>query len=137
MKKTTFLIVGKHAVLEALKNPSRKIERVFVTEDAQKKLNRENQNLNLKPNDSLLNFIQRLRDEAHRFAITAHRSRRSKSSIKSIFDDIKGIGPKRKKELLLHFGTIQKIKSASLDELKQVKTIPSKKLEELYEFFNG
>ena len=47
MKKTTFLIVGKHAVLEALKNPSRKIERVFVTEDAQKKINRENQSLNL------------------------------------------------------------------------------------------
>ena len=47
MKKTTFLIVGKHAVLEALKNPVRKIERVFLTEDAQKKLNRENQNLNL------------------------------------------------------------------------------------------
>ncbi len=47
MKKTTFLIVGKHAVLEALKNPSRKIERVFLTEDSQKKLNRENQNLNL------------------------------------------------------------------------------------------
>ena len=47
MKKTTFLIVGKHAVLEALKNPSRKIERVFVTENAQKKLNKENQNLNL------------------------------------------------------------------------------------------
>ena len=47
MKKTTFLIVGKHAVLEALKNPLRKIERVFLTEDAQKKLNRENQSLNL------------------------------------------------------------------------------------------
>ena len=47
MKKTTFLIVGKHAVLEVLKNPSRKIERVFLTEDAQKKLNKENQNLNL------------------------------------------------------------------------------------------
>ena len=47
MKKTTFLIVGKHAVLEALKNPSRKIERIFLTEDARKRLNRENQNLNL------------------------------------------------------------------------------------------
>tara|TARA_X000000950_G_C13848476_1_gene633441 strand:- start:927 stop:1679 length:753 start_codon:yes stop_codon:yes gene_type:complete len=47
MKKTTFLIVGKHAVLEALKNPSRKIERIFLTEDAQKKLNRDNQKLNL------------------------------------------------------------------------------------------
>ena len=47
MKKTSFLIVGKHAVLEALKNPYRKIERVFLTEDAQKKINRENQSLNL------------------------------------------------------------------------------------------
>ncbi len=47
MKKTTFLIVGKHAVLEALKNPYRKIERIFLTEDAQKKLNRENQSVNL------------------------------------------------------------------------------------------
>ena len=47
MKKNTFLIVGKHAVLEALKNPSRKVERVFLTEDSQKKLNKENQNLNL------------------------------------------------------------------------------------------
>jgi len=47
MKKSTFLIVGKHAVLEALKNPNRKIERIFLTEDAQKKLNRENQSLNL------------------------------------------------------------------------------------------
>ena len=50
MKKTTFLIVGKHAVVEALKNPSRKIERVFLTEDAQKNLNRENQSLNLLKN---------------------------------------------------------------------------------------
>ena len=53
MKKTTFLIVGKHAVLEALKNPLRKIERVFLTEDAQKKINRENQSLNLLKNLSV------------------------------------------------------------------------------------
>ena len=50
MKKTTFLIVGKHAVIEALKNPSRKIERIFLTEDAKKKINRENQSLNLLKN---------------------------------------------------------------------------------------
>ena len=89
----------------------------------------ENKNINLKPNDDLLFFIQRLRDEAHRFAITAHRSRRSKSSIKSVFDEIKGIGPKTKKRLILHFGTIQKIKSASWDELIKVKNIPIKKLQ--------
>ena len=97
----------------------------------------ENKNLNLKPNDALLYFIQRLRDEAHRFAITAHRARRSKTTVKSIFDEVKGIGPKRKKELLLHFGTIEKIKSASLEELKKIKSIPAKKLQELFEFFNG
>ena len=97
----------------------------------------ENNNLNLKPNDPLLYFMQRLRDEAHRFAITAHRARRSKTTVKSIFDEIKGIGPKRKKELLLHFGTIEKIKSASLEELKKIKSIPAKKLQELFEFFNG
>ena len=50
MKKTTFLIVGKHAVVEALKNPQRKIERIFLTEDAQKKVNKENQSLNLLKN---------------------------------------------------------------------------------------
>ncbi len=97
----------------------------------------ENKDINLKPNDTLLNFIQRLRDEAHRFAITSHRARRSKSSFKSVFEEIKGIGPKRKKELLLHFGTLQKIKSASLKELKKIKSIPDKKLEDIYEFFNS
>ena len=60
MKKSTFLIVGKHAVLEALKNPNRKIERVFLTEDAQKKLNRENQNLNLFKK---INFFYKSRKE--------------------------------------------------------------------------
>lgn len=97
----------------------------------------ENKNINLKPNDDLLFFIQRLRDEAHRCAITAHRSRRSKSSVKSVFDEIKGIGPKRKKILLLHFGTVQKIKIASWDDLKKVKNIPIKNLQDIYEFFNG
>ena len=53
MKKTTFLIVGKHAVTEALKNADRKIERVFLTEDAKKNLNRENQSLNLLKNISV------------------------------------------------------------------------------------
>ena len=116
-------------LLSVSKGPERNAGREIVHLD--------HKNINLKPNDVLLNFIQRLRDEAHRFAITAHRSRRSKACIKSVFDEIKGIGPKRKKNLLLHFGTIKKIKSASLEELKKIKTIPLKKLEELYEFFNS
>ena len=123
------LLLKKIDLLSVSKGPMRNAGREII--------HLHNKNLNLKPNDSLLNFIQRLRDEAHRFAITAHRSRRTKSSVKSIFDEIRGIGPKRKKILLSHFGTIEKIKLASLEELKQIKTIPSKKLEELYEFFNG
>ena len=129
-----------HKILK--KSKLNNIELLSVSKGTKRNAGREiihlkNKNMNLKPNDALLNFIQRLRDEAHRFALTAHRSKRSKSFVKSIFDEIKGIGPKRKKDLLLHFGTIQKIKTASLEELKKIKTIPSKKLEEIYEFFNG
>ena len=72
MKKTTFLIVGKHAVLEALKNPSRKIERVFLTEDAQKKLNRENQNLNLLKKTSVFYKSRRELDNLCGRDETAH-----------------------------------------------------------------
>ncbi len=116
-------------LLSISKGPERNVGREII--------HLEKKNLNLKPNDNLFSFIQRLRDEAHRFAITAHRSRRTKASIKSVFDEIKGIGPKRKKDLMIHFGTVQKIKSASMDELKKIKTIPLKKLEEIYKFFNG
>ena len=71
------------------------------------------------------------------FAITSHRSKRFKSSVKSVFDELKGIGPKRKKMLMLHFGTVDKIKSATLNDLKKIKTIPIKQLKEIYEFFNS
>ena len=72
MKKSTFLIVGKHAVLEALKNPNRKIERVFLTEDAQKKLNRENQNLNLFKKTSIFYKSRRELDNLCGRDETAH-----------------------------------------------------------------
>ena len=72
MKKTTFLIAGKHAVLEALKNPSRKIERVFLTEDAQKKLNKENQNLNLFKKTSIFYKSRRELDNLCGRDETAH-----------------------------------------------------------------
>jgi len=97
----------------------------------------QNKNINLKPNDPLLHFMQRLRDEAHRFAITSHRSKRSKVAIRSVFDELNGIGPKRKKILMLHFGNVEKIKTATMQELRQIKNIPIKKLEEIYEFFHS
>ena len=64
--------------------------------------------------------MQRLRDEAHRFAITYHRSLRSKGSLRSSIDMVTGIGPKRKRMLLRKFGTIQAIKDAPLDEIAAV-----------------
>jgi excinuclease ABC subunit C len=70
-----------------------------------------------------LYLVQRIRDEAHRFAITAHRSRRSKAGLASRLDTVAGIGPARRKALLMKFGSIEAIKQASLDELMSIKGI--------------
>jgi excinuclease ABC subunit C len=67
-----------------------------------------------------LYLLQRLRDEAHRFGITAHRKRRSKQGMASILDGIPGVGPARRKALLKHFGSVEKIRAAALEELAQV-----------------
>ncbi|MEI7846073.1 MAG: excinuclease ABC subunit UvrC [Chloroflexota bacterium] len=68
-----------------------------------------------------LYLIQRIRDEAHRFGITAHRARRSKQGMASRLDSIPGIGPARRKKLLIHFGSLDKISTASIDELSEVE----------------
>ena len=94
-------------------------------------------NINLKNNDPILYFIQRLRDEAHRFAITSHRSKRSKTSLRSVFEDLSGIGPKRKKLLMLHFGNIDNIKTATLDQLQKVENVPASVINKIYEFFHS
>lgn len=96
-----------------------------------------NRSLTLQPNDPLLFFIQRVRDEAHRFAITTHRSRRGKMSVQSVFDELPGIGPKRKKMLILHFGSIQKIKNATKTDLGSVKGIPKRTIDQVYDFFHS
>ena len=96
-----------------------------------------NRNITLQPNDPLLFFIQRIRDEAHRFAITAHRSRRGKRSVQSVFDELPGIGPKRKKMLILHFGSIQKIRNATKTDLESVKGIPKRAIDQVYDFFHS
>ena len=64
--------------------------------------------------------MQRIRDEAHRFAITFHRQRRSKNSIKSVLDVVPGIGPKRKRMLLRRFGSVKGIRDAQLEEIAAV-----------------
>ncbi len=73
-----------------------------------------------------LYLIQRVRDEAHRFAITAHRSRRDKAGVASVLDGIPGIGPSRRKALLAHFGGLDAIRQATLDEIKAVKGMTEK-----------
>ena len=70
--------------------------------------------------DETLKILQRLRDEAHRFGITHHRKLRSKRNVKSALDDISGIGPKRKKELIKKFGLIKNIRNATLEELMEI-----------------
>ena len=80
---------------------------------------------NIKEYKSLYKFITKIQDETHRFAIEYHRSLRSKSQIHSVLDDIKGLGPKKKQNLMKNFGDIEKIKNASIDELTSIKGIDS------------
>jgi len=73
-----------------------------------------------------LYMLQRLRDESHRFAIQAHRSKRSKSMVQSVLDEVPGLGNKRRQDLLKHFGSLKKLRQASLTELQQVQGIGPK-----------
>ncbi len=91
----------------------------------------------LNHTNPILHFLQNIRDEVHRFAITTHRKKRSKMNIRSVFEELKGIGPKRKKTLKKHFGSIENLKHASLDELKEVKSIPESILKKIYEYFHS
>lgn len=79
-------------------------------------------------------FLQKIRDEAHRFVITFQKKKRSKSLVKSILDDIEGIGPKKKTALLRHFGSITALKEASLKEIMQVRGISQKDAERIFNF---
>ncbi len=81
-------------------------------------------------------LITRIQDEAHRFAITFHRDLRSKGQVHSILDDIEGIGPARRKELIRHFKSIDNIKNASVEELSELSTMNEKAAQNVYSFFH-
>ena len=87
-------------------------------------------------NDPALFFLQRVRDEAHRFAISAHRAKRKKGISKSMLDQISGIGSVRKRALLNHFGSARAVESASLDEIKSVEGVEEKVAKKIYNFFH-
>jgi excinuclease ABC subunit C len=83
-----------------------------------------------------LQLMQRVRDEAHRFAITHHRSRRDRAMTESIMDDLPGIGPARKRALLQHFGSPDSVLGATREELEQVPGLPQKVARALYTHLN-
>jgi excinuclease ABC subunit C len=90
----------------------------------------------LPPNDPVLFYLQRLRDEAHRFAIGAHRTKRAKSMGASPLDDVPGIGPNRKRALLMHFGTARAVRNAALDDIAKVPGISGATAQGIYDYFH-
>ncbi|MAH89647.1 MAG: excinuclease ABC subunit C [Candidatus Pelagibacter sp.] len=102
----------------------------------EEKIYHENKEYILKKNDPLLFFIQRLRDEAHRFAISTHRAKRKKGLNKSLLDQIDGIGKQRKRSLLNHFGSARSVESASLEDLKSVEGIEESIAKKIYDYFH-
>ncbi len=90
----------------------------------------------LAPRDPVLYFVQRLRDEAHRFAIGSHRQRRSRDIREAGLQEIAGIGPTRKRALLRHFGTLKAIERASIADLSQVPGVSAETARRIYDFFH-
>jgi len=93
--------------------------------------------ISLPPNSALLFYLQRLRDEAHRFAIGTHRQKRAKSMTTSSLDEVPGIGPNRKRALLMHFGTARAVKGAALEDLERAPGISRAMARQLYDFFHN
>ena len=96
----------------------------------------ENKIFKFQKNDPTLFFLQRLRDEAHRFAISTHRAKRRKNLSKSLLDQISGIGRSRKRALLHHFGSAKSVESASFEDLKSVEGIEEKVAKKIHDFFH-
>ncbi len=90
----------------------------------------------LPPNDPVLYFVQRLRDEAHRFAIGSHRAKRKKAMSENSLDSIPGIGPTRKRALLKHFGSAKSVSRAGLSDLQAVGGISAAMAQQIYDYFH-
>jgi len=91
----------------------------------------------LPVNAPVLFYLQRLRDEVHRFAIGAHRAKRAKAIGTSPLDDVPGIGPSRKKALLMHFGTARAVRNASLEDLQKTPGVSTAMAQGIYDFFHS
>jgi len=91
----------------------------------------------LPPRDPTLYFVQRLRDEAHRFAIGSHRAKRKREMVKNPLDEIAGIGPSRKRALLHHFGTVKAIQRAAFEDLARTPGVNAATARAVYDFFHA
>ncbi len=89
------------------------------------------------PRDPTLYFVQRLRDEAHRFAIGSHRAKRKREMVKNPLDEIAGIGPSRKRALLHHFGTVKAIERAAFEDLAKTPGVNAATARAVYDFFHA
>ena len=96
-----------------------------------------NEELIINRSSNLMQLIRRIQDEVHRFAITYHRSLRDKRTLHSILDDIPNVGEKRRRALLMKFGSVDNIKSATLEQLLETPSINNKAAESIYQYFNG
>ena len=97
----------------------------------------EEESILLDRHSNALHLIQRVRDESHRFAIIHHRTLRGKASISSRLDGIPGVGPTRKKAILRHFKTVEALKNASVDEIRQVPGLPANVAQAVYDFLRA
>ena len=95
-----------------------------------------NVELPIDRNSECFRLITRIQDEAHRFAITFHRQLRSKGQVHSVLDDIPGVGPARRKDLMRHFENIEAIRNATAEELKELPSMNEKSANEVYKFFH-
>ncbi len=96
----------------------------------------QNEEISINKNSESFRLITRIQDEAHRFAITFHRQLRGKNQVHSILDDIKGVGPARRKALMRHFENIDAIKNATVEELKELPSMNEKSAQDVYDFFH-
>ena len=97
----------------------------------------QNKEIDIDTRSEGFKLITRIQDEAHRFAIEYHRSLRSKEQVRSVLDDIPGVGPARRKALMRHFKSIDDIRGAEVSQLSEVAEIPVHIAEEIYSFFHG
>ena len=129
------LMIHDIAIIGVAKGPERKAgEETLILAG---NLSENKLEINLASDSAALHLIQQIRDEAHRFAITGHRTRRGKARTHSVLEDIEGLGPKRRQILLKQFGGLQAVTKAGIDDLANVSGISKELATRIYDAFHA